>query len=248
MTQVLLFDQETQMTSTLLPRLDKRLHAHPLRKQLVGHPFFECVKTKPATADQVSIFLGQWWHPLHYFPTFLARTVAVLPDIGSKSAISRILNQETGEGNPKRAHEVIYVDTMERVGFTAEQTSQMAPFPETAKLIEGYQKAANNRYQALGFVFATEVADLAMVSGIGIAVERVTGVRKLEWVDIHIEQEPDHVEQADFTMLMNFDDQEEALVMIGAEEMWQLWIAFFDRLQHEVFGSLPKAVAAASCG
>lgn len=229
------------MTSNELHPLAKRLRAHPLRRELVEHVFFQQVRSAPVTREQVAIFLGQWWHPLHYFPTFLARTVAVLPDIASKSAVARILNQETGEGNPKRAHEVIYIDTMERVGFTAAQTSEMAPFPETAMLIEGYQKAANARLPALGFVFATEVADLAMVSGIGTAVKRISGVSKLEWVDIHIEQEPDHVEQADHTMLMSFNAQEEAKVMAGAEDVWRQWIGFFDRLQAEVFGQVTAA-------
>jgi pyrroloquinoline quinone (PQQ) biosynthesis protein C len=234
---------EGQVTSTVLHPLAEQLHVHPLRRQLVNHDFFKQVKAAPLTRDQVAIFLGQWWHPLHYFPTFLSRTVAVLPDIVSKCAIARILNQETGDGNPKRAHEVIYVDTMKLAGFTVEQTSQMAPFPETAMLVEGYQTSASARLSALGFVFATEVADLAMVSGIGTAVERVTGMRQLEWVDIHIEQEPDHVEQADQTMLMSFTPQDAAKVMKGAEEMWRLWISFFDRLQDEVFGRAPAAAA-----
>jgi pyrroloquinoline quinone (PQQ) biosynthesis protein C len=189
------------------------------------------------TREQVAVFIGQWWHPLHYFPTFLARCVAVLPDIGSKSAVSKILNQETGEGNTKRAHEVVYIDTMERVGFTRAQATEAPPFPETVALVAGYERASEDRFGALGFIFATEVADLVMVSGIGTAVERVTGTRDLEWVNIHVEQEPDHVEEADHTMLRSFNASEESLVMDNAEEMWRLWTAFFDRLENEVFKS-----------
>lgn len=196
------------------------------------------------TREQAAIFIGQWWHPLHYFPTFLARSVAVLPDIESKSAIARILNQETGEGNSSRAHEVIYIDTMARAGFTNEQSAGTAPYRETATLVEGYRNAADARLSALGFVFATEVADLVMVSGIGMAVRRATGATDLEWVDIHVEQEPDHVEHADYTMMMTFDDAEEQKLVASAEDMWRLWIAFFDRLQLEVFGRAPVDHAA----
>ncbi len=216
-------------------RLTVRLNENPLRRQLIEHAFFSRVRSAAMTTDQVAIFIGQWWHPLHYFPTFLARSVAALPDIASKSFITTILNQEAGEGNPHRAHETIYVDSMERAGFSKAQASEMAPFPETAELVAGYERASGERLSSLGFIFATEVADLAMVSGIGTAVERATGATELEWVNIHVQQEPEHVEQADQSMLPTFSASEESLVMDSAEEMWRLWIAFFDRLEREVF-------------
>jgi pyrroloquinoline quinone (PQQ) biosynthesis protein C len=220
-----------------------RLNEHRLRKQFINHDFFRRVKVEPLSRQQVAVFIGQWWHPLHYFPTFLARAVSVLPDIASKSAVSKILNQETGEGNPARAHEVVYIDSMKRAGFTRDETTAAPPFPETQRLVEGYERASAERFAALGFIFATEVADLTMVSGIGTAVERATGVRDLEWVNIHVEQEPDHVEEADNTLLSSFKAREEGLVLDNAERMWELWTGFFDRLEREVFGQLPYEAA-----
>jgi pyrroloquinoline quinone (PQQ) biosynthesis protein C len=212
-----------------------RLNEHRLRKQFVDHEFFRRVKISTLTKEQAAVFIGQWWHPLRYFSTFLARCVATLADIESKSAVSKILSQETGEGNPKRAHEVVYVETMERAGFTMAQVTGVAPFPETQALVAGYARASEERLSALGYIFATEVADLTMVSGIGTAVRKATGTRDLEWVNIHVQQEPDHVEEAERTMLRGFSAQEEALVVNSAEEMWRLWAAFFDRLEKEVF-------------
>jgi len=212
-----------------------RLNENRLRKALINHEFFRRVKASPMSREQVAVFIGQWWHPLHYFPTFLARSVSVVPDIESKCAISTILNEEAGEGNPKRAHEVIYVDTMERVGFTKRQATESAPFRETKTLVDGYERASEERLGALGFIFATEVADLAMVSGIGAAVAKVAGTKDLEWVKIHVQQEPGHVNEAGHTMMCDFSPSEEALVMRSAEEMWGLWIAFFDRLEAETF-------------
>jgi len=204
--------------------------------RLIGHELFNKVQNLPLSTEQAAILIGQWWHPLHYFPTFLGRCVSVLPDIESKSAIARILNQEAGEGDPIRAHERIYVDSMERAGFTRGQTTDAQPYPETIKLVDGYERASKSRFPALGFLFATEVADLTMVSGIGVAVERATGTTDIEWVNIHVQQEPDHVGQVDNTMQITFNEEEEARVMSSAEEMWRLWIAFFDRLDKEIFG------------
>jgi pyrroloquinoline quinone (PQQ) biosynthesis protein C len=218
-------------------KLTVRLNKHPLRQGLINHEFFRRVKVAPLTREQVAIFIGQWWHPLHYFPTFLARSVATLPDIESKSAVSKILSQETGEGDPKRAHEVVYIDTMGRAGFTEEQTTGAAPFPETQALIAGYARASEDRLAAVGYIFATEVADLAMVSGIGVSVGRVSGMKDLEWVNIHVQQEPDHVKEAEQAMLRSFSADEEALMTVNAEEMWRQWIAFFDRIEKEVFAT-----------
>lgn len=216
---------------TSLPR---RLSENPVHRKFTDHEFFGLVKNATLRPENVLIFLAQWWHPLHYFPTFLARSVAVLPDIESKGAITRILNQEVGGGRPERAHEVIYVDTMIRAGFNRERITGMTPFSETAELVEGYEHGSESSLSALGYIFATEVTDLLMVSSIGAAVERSTGVSDLEWVRIHLEQEPDHVEEATRSILRNLSPDEEAIILTGAEEMWRLWHHFFDRLTREI--------------
>jgi len=225
------------MSDAVRVNLMSKLKRNPLRQQLIGHDFFRRIRSESYSRQQSAIFIGQWWHPLHYFPTFLARSVAQFPDIQSKSAAARILNQETGEGNPNRAHEVIYVESMRLAGFDLQETTEMPPFAETEALVASYAEAAQERFSALGFIFATEVADLAMVSGIGESVRRTTGVRDLEWVAIHVEQEPDHVEQADNSLTQEFSESEEIAILASAEQMWGRWIAFFDRLDREVFAT-----------
>ncbi|MGW7518511.1 TenA family transcriptional regulator [Streptomyces sp. NPDC054796] len=221
------------MTQELATNLVDRLNESPVHRKFADHDFFARVTKDDVTKEQVGTFLGQWWYPLHYFPTFLAQCVASLPDIESKSAITRILNQEAGGGDPKAAHEVIYADSMEKAGFDRDLVTNSAPFEETAALVAGYEKAAKERYSALGFIFATEVTDLLMVSSIGSSVKRVTGRDDNEWVSIHVEQEPDHVEEANHAMLEGFGPEEQEAVLASAEEMWTLWTRFFDRLSQE---------------
>jgi hypothetical protein len=201
----------------------------------VDHRFFKLVQTAGIDRARVRHFISQWWYPMHYFPTFLARSVAVLPDVGSKTAVSKILFQELGCGDAKRAHEAIYMESMTQAGFSPAEITQGPAFVETEALVAGYESACTERFDALGSIFATEVAALAMVSGIGTAVERVSGLKEIEWVDIHVKQEPDHVAEADNTMLSSFGEREELLVLSGAAEMWRLWIAFFDRLERACF-------------
>lgn len=223
-----------------------RLDESPVRRRFVGHPFFRNVDAGKTTRHGASILVGQWWHPLHYFPTFLARCVAVLPDIESKSAITRILNQEAGGGNARQAHEVIYIYTMEGAGFAREQITGAAPFEETAALVKGYERLSRDPLSALGSIFATEVTDLLMVSSIGKAVAHATGVRELEWVDIHVQQEPDHVEEANHSLMGGFDDAAVSRVVESADEMWRLWTGFFDRLQRDIAAPAQPLAAAAA--
>lgn len=225
--------------------IKERLEENPLRKELIHHPFFKEVRTSELTRDKVGIFLGQWWHPLHYFPNFLSRTIDAVPALEMKTAVSKILYQELGEGDPARAHERIYITTMEEAGFDRATVAEAAPLEETRHLVQRYQEASADRLSALGFVYGTEVADLAMVAGIGNAVRRVSGLQDLAWVDIHIQQEPDHVEEANAALDAGLTEDEVNRIVASAEEMWTLWIAFFDRLRNVMFEAAPAEVAEA---
>ncbi|WP_395849845.1 TenA family transcriptional regulator [Cystobacter fuscus] len=223
--------------------ITRELLDNRLRNELVRHPFFEAVKREPLTREQVTVFLAQWWHPLHYFPTFLSRLISVVPKLEDKTAISKILWQELGEGDIERAHERIYISTMTDVGFAREAFVDVEPLPATRKLVERYEVASREALQGLGFLYGTEVADYPMVSGIGRAVKRVTAVKQLPWVTIHAQQEPEHVRSANATLKSEKKGKESpdsAAVVRGAEEMWTLWIAFFSELQRELFEEAPR--------
>jgi len=226
--------------------ITERLEENSLRQKLIHHPFFKEVKRSELTREKVGVFLGQWWHPLHYFPNFLSRTIDAVPVLDIKTKICNILNQELGEGDPSRAHERVYISTMEAAGFDRATVAEAAPFPETRRLVERYKQASAERLSALGFVYGTETADLAMVAGIGHAVRKVSGLKDLPWVDIHIEQEPNHVEQASGAIESGFSGEDVRQIEASAEEMWTLWIAFFDRLRAEFHRQEVPAEAAAT--
>lgn len=186
------------------------------------------------SGERVAIILGQWFHPLHYFPVFLSRLISVAPDIKTQAEIARILWQELGEGDYRRAHEEIYIDTMVDAGFAAEQVAKAPPFEQTEKLVAGYRQAAASFLSGLGFMYATEVADLAMVSTIGQVVRECTGQRDLPWIDIHVNQEPEHVQSSTQTLLPPFTAEEQQQVVASAEEMWTLWIHFFQGIRQAI--------------
>jgi pyrroloquinoline quinone (PQQ) biosynthesis protein C len=218
-------------------KLQEALKNHPLRQKLIAHPFFDRIRNLPLSRGQVATFLGQWWHPLHYFPVFLSRLISVSPRVELQTAISKILYQELGEGDEHRAHEVLYISTMTPLGFSRAEVSQTAPLPATARLVAAYAEASADLMAGLGFMYGTEVADLAMVSGIGTAVRRATGATRLPWVDIHVEQEPEHVARANDSLSLELTQAQEAELLSHAESMWRHWIAFFDELERAAFAS-----------
>ena len=127
---------------------------------------------------------------------------------------------------------------MKDAGFDRATVAEAAPFEETRRLVQRYKEASAERLSALGFVYGTEVADLAMVAGIGQRRHAASrGIKDLPWVDIHIQQEPEHVEQATEALEPDFTADEVRTIVASAEEMWRLWIAFFDRLRTVMFAA-----------
>ena len=184
--------------------------------------------------EQVIVMLGQWFHPLHYFPVFLSRLISVAPEVPVQTFISKILWQELGEGDPIRAHEKIYIDTMLEGGFTEEHVAKAPPSPATQRLVDGYRNASQDYLTGLGFLYGTEVVDLPMVSTIGELMRRCTGKQDLEWVNVHVKQEPDHVESSHGTLNSPFTSDEQQHVIASAEDMWQLWSDFFKSIRSEI--------------
>lgn len=185
--------------------------------------------------EQVLIILGQWYHPLHYFPTFLARLISVTPSLASQTFISRILWQELGAGDPACAHEKVYLDTIVDGDFASELVTGAPPLTATRELVAGYEKASQSYLSGLGFLYGTEVVDLPMVSTIGELMGRCTGRRDLPWVDIHVQQEPDHVNASNDALRPSFAWDEKQQLIKNAELMWTLWIEFFRQIKDRIF-------------
>lgn len=188
--------------------------------------------------ELAAVILGQWFHPLHYFPVFLSRLISVTPNVEAQTYISRILWEELGEGDPQRAHEKIYVQTMVTGGFEKTQFTEAPPLAATRRLVHGYERASSEYLPGLGFLYGTEVVDLQMVATIGALMKRSTGLRTLPWVDIHVAQEPGHVESSTQTLEQSgdrsLDLDEQHRVVTHAEEMWTLWKDFFQSIRQEI--------------
>ena len=221
-------------TTALATNNTDSLSASERKNELVT--FLKHLKDECGTlsAEQVVIILGQWFHPLHYFPTFLSRLISVSPRIETQTYVSRILWEELGEGEPRRAHEEVYIETISDGGFAKERVAGAPPLNATRKLVEGYEQASTNCLSGLGFLYGTEVVDLPMVATIGELMRRCTGKKDLPWVNIHVSQEPGHVDSANATLKPAFTGEEQRQIVKHAEQMWTLWIDFFNDIRNEI--------------
>lgn len=190
--------------------------------------------------EQLATLLGQWYHPLHYFPVFLSRVIAVSPSLEMQTYVSRILWQELGEGDPDRSHEKIFIDTFLDIGFERNAFVGTKTLDGTHKLLVGYRESSGSYLDGLGFMYGTEVVDLALVSTIGTMVTGMTGPRELPWVDIHVKQEPDHVASSNRALNLAITDEEQEQIARSAEHSWDLWQAFCDSLKQKLF---PEQIA-----
>jgi pyrroloquinoline quinone (PQQ) biosynthesis protein C len=221
-------------TTAVATNITDYLSANEQKNELVT--FLKNMKVECGTLspEQVVTILGQWFHPLHYFPNFLSRLISVLPKIETQTYVSRILWEELGEGDPRRAHEKVYIETISEGGFAKEQVAGAPPLNATRKLVEGYQQASTNWLSGLGFLYGTEVVDLPMVATIGELMRRCTGKKDLPWVNVHVSQEPGHVDSANATLKPAFTGEEQREIVKQAEQMWTLWIDFFKDIRHEI--------------
>src|SRR5262245_46988085 len=162
-------------TTAFATNITDSLSANERKNELVT--FLKNLKNECGTlsTEQVLIILGQWFHPLHYFPTFLSRLISVSPKLATQTFVSRIIREELGEGDPRHAHEKVYIETISDGGFAKEQVASAPPLNATRKLVEGYEQASTNCLSGLGFLYGTEVVDLPMVATVGELMRRCTG-------------------------------------------------------------------------
>ena len=218
---------------------------HSLSENKKKHQLFAVLRDLKSRAgdlskEQLATVLGQWYHPLHYFPVFLSRLISVSASLDMQTYISRILWQELGEGDPDRSHEKLFIDTFLDVGFDQDAFVGTKPLDGTQRLLEGYRESSRTYLNGLGFMYGTEVVDLALVSTIGSLTLGMTGPRQLPWVDVHVKQEPDHVASSNRALHLAMTSDEQELISQSAELSWDLWLAFCASLNQQMF---PESIA-----
>lgn len=210
------------------------LHNHKRRKELITHPTLKILKTEPLAPQKVEFIASQWYLPVENFTGYLGGLIQSVPPshLELQTFAAKILWQESGEGNPENSHANLFLKTLELAGFNPEVIQSQLPERETLELVQKYNQSNRNFLDSLGVLYGTEVADLSMVEAIGTAIRKCPSSiqTELPWVDIHLKQEPDHVDQVNQSVGIKLESSEQKKVISGAEELWGFWIKFFDMI------------------
>jgi pyrroloquinoline quinone (PQQ) biosynthesis protein C len=216
------------------PDILAELERHARREYVTDHPFLRRLKKDTLTKSQVAVIIGQYWYPIHYFTEFLPNVIAIVQDLSIRTYVSKILWQELGEGDPARAHETLYVETMISAGIDVHDIRDRPALPASYRLVEGYRQSTLNPLSAIGFLYGTEIIDLAMVSSVGAAVRNATGILELPWVDIHLKQEPDHISSVRRAVSVSLTEKQRRNIIDEAQKVWMLWSDFFYNIQQQI--------------
>jgi len=201
------------------------------RRVFRDHSLFEQTHL---SLQQLTAVFSQYFEPLHYFPNFLSHLTALLPSLAQKTFVSQILYQELGEGIPHRAHEVAFLDCLKEMGISEDAIHHAPIFRETTELMTLYRDSSTNLELALGMLFATEVADLAIITGLHKLIKGRLGGAIPLWVKLHVEQEPDHVQASTATLCVAIKGVDSDKVLDFARDCAQAWHRFFTAIEQEV--------------
>src|ERR1041384_1324949 len=222
-------------TTAVAPSLDisQMLRANEKKNELAAC-LNELKHNDTLSKEQMVLVLGQWFHPLHYFPTFLSRLISVTPEIRTQTFVSRILWEELGKGDPQGSHEKIYIETITDGGFAVSDVAEAPPLPATQRLVAGYEKSSSSPLSGLGFLYGTETMDLPMVATVGGLMRRCTGKQDLARVNVHVAQAPGHVESSENSIRPALTAENQKEVIRNAEELWELWTDFFKSVKEKI--------------
>lgn len=219
--------KETLIFDELMALKETRKHA------IQKSPIFD--RKLKLTQDELGIVFGQYWHLLTYFPDFLAHLITSLPRLEDKSKIARVLSEECGNGDLKEAHEGAYFEAMKMLGISEESVRKSVPLPATQKMMNAYYACADEPMKGLGFFISTEFADLWIVSNLGrLMLNALPKRQKVKWIDLHVTQEPGHVDDATACLNWINDSKKLGSIVMNAHECSNLWDSFFIGLHNEI--------------
>lgn len=215
-----------------LKQIQTKLKKDANRNELINHTVLKFLKDEKLSHGQIAKLLSQWYFPLANFPFFLASCISHIKITEIQTFLSDILHEELGCGDPGQSHLALYESTMKDAGFSTAEFINTNAYDATVALVDGYKYAAKNENRAIGFVYATEVADLAMVSSIGYSVANISGktLKELPWADIHIKQEPNHVNNVNNSIDISVSESDAIEMLKSAQLCWKLWVDFFEEI------------------
>jgi DMATS type aromatic prenyltransferase len=234
---------ERRVQGPARPRQPESLVRHfELVERIDEHPLFERLRREePALAPLWTILANNWVGIGESFPTWLASLIARVDRDDMRSVLAKQLNDELGDGDPKKAHRVLFRRML------ADLEPHAPPGPRDHLLAPGRRLAmrladhylARSPLEAVGGTLIMEVFGKQVDQAIGTLLRRRTDldVGKLTWLVLHEELEEEHADESVVLARMTpADVRSEAEVCHGAEDLATLGFQYLDEIYGVIFG------------
>jgi pyrroloquinoline quinone (PQQ) biosynthesis protein C len=232
---------ERRVQGPARPRQPESLVRHfELVERIAEHPLFErLAREEPAIAPLWTILANNWVGIGDAFPTWLASLIARLDRDDMRSVLAKQLDDELGNGDPKKAHRALFrrmLADLEPFAPSGPRDHLLAPGRRLAtRLADHY--LARSPLEAVGGTLIMEVFGKQVDQAIGTLLRRQTelDVGKLTWLVLHEELEEDHADESVVLARMT-PAVAESEVCRGAEDLATLGFAYLDDIYGVIFG------------
>lgn len=217
------------------------IHRYETVERLADHPLFQRLAREPAAVGPLWAILANNWVAVgDQFPRWLAHLVARVEHDGMRSILAKQLNDELGDGDPARAHRVLFqtmLADLEPYALPGDREALLAPGRRFAQgLAHNYLERP--WLEAVGGSLVAEVYGKQVDQLIGALLRRQRELdpASLTWLVLHETLEEDHAsESVDLARMTPQTAEARAAVCRGAEELAALGMRYFDELYEVIF-------------
>ncbi len=217
------------------------VHRYETVERLPDHPLFQRLAREPAAIGPLWTILANNWVAVgDQFPRWLAHLVARVEHDGMRSILAKQLNDELGNGDPARAHRVLFqtmLSDLEPYALPGDRDALLAPGRRFAQgLAHNYLERP--WLEAVGGSLVAEVYGKQVDQLVGALLRRQRDLdpASLTWLVLHETLEEDHAsESIDLARMAPPTAEASAAICRGAEELAALGVRYFDDLYEVVF-------------
>lgn len=217
------------------------IHRYETVERLRDHPLFQRLAREPAAiAPLWAILVNNWVAVGDQFPRWLAHLVARVEHDGMRSILAKQLNDELGDGDPARAHRVLFQTMLADLEPYAPPGDREALLAPGRRFAQGLAHNYLERpwLEAVGGSLVAEVYGKQVDQLVGTLLRRQRDLdpASLTWLVLHETLEEDHASEAvDLARMTPPTAEAHAEICRGAEALAALGFRYFDDLYEVVF-------------
>lgn len=211
------------------------------RETCLEHPLFARLSREPAAVGPLWAILANNWVAVgDHFPRWLAALVARVGDDRVRSILAKQLDDECGNGDPARAHRVLFqrmLADLEPYALAGDREALLAPGRAFARVL-ARNYLEKPELEAIGGTLIAEVYGKQVDQAVGALLRRQRELdpASLTWLVLHETLEEEHADESmELARMVPDDPAAHAAVCAGATALQAAGYRYFDDLYEVLF-------------